>query len=434
MPVKPMLKLLPRRLRPPEVPSSGNAVPSRRTGTLTVSGRILRALQTGNLNRSLSDSTFPLQPTSSNGGGALLRTLLLGVIAPTILVFLYYVSVASDVYVTEVKLTVRKSQEANSGETSSFASSIFKKLDLSSADTLGQDTQIISDYLKSRVVIDDLGGKKAINEYFSRNDIDILSRLDVDAEKETVWEYWKERVTVSIDSVSNILTMRVRAYSRDDAYSLANKLILNSEKLINRISDRTKNDALRRANEEVNRSASELADVRTEILHFQQESGSIDPTMAVKQITTAMTELSLKKIQLESQIDAADLAGLHERPGDKYIETKVKVIEDQIQEFSDKLTGLSKGTLSQQLKEYQLLKLREEFSEKIYMLARSDYEQARRRTISQQLYVVVVVPPLLPERALFPRPILDTFVVFLGLFVLWGIGSLLAASVKDSRL
>jgi len=351
------------------------------------------------------------------------------------MVLLYYIFFASDIYVTEVKLTVRKAQESSPGETSSsVASSFINKLNLGSSYSSGQDTQIISDYLKSRAIIEDIGGKPAVYEYYSKIEIDWFSRLSPNSDKEQVWDYWRDHVTLSLDSVSNILTMRVRAYSSDDAYVLANKLVENSERLINRISERTKNDALRRANEEVNRSAADLANARTQILNFQQRSGSIDPVMAVKQITSAMTELSLKRIQLQAQIDVGNLSGLTQRPGDKYLETQVKVIEDQIQTFAEKLTGMSKGTLSEQLKEYQLLKLQEEFSEKIYMLARSAYEEARRRILVQQLYVVVVVPPLIPQSALLPRPILDTFVVFLGLFVLWGIGCLLFASIKDSKV
>ncbi len=432
-----MFKLLPRQL-PPKFATSTGSKPSWRAKAAIAATRtrLVQALDRKNGDSPIIASEGMSTPSTapSSGGGGLLRSFLFVVFIPTMVVLFYYIALASDVYVTEVKLTVRKSQEGSSEASSSVASSFLKKLDLGSSYSSGQDAQIISDYLKSRAVIEDLGGKPAVNEYFSKGGIDWLSRLSMTADKEEIWEYWREHVTVSIDSVSNILTMRVRAYSSDDAYVLATKLVENSEKLINRISDRTKKDALDRANEEVSRSASVLAGVRTDILNFQQKSGSIDPVMAAKQITSAMTELSLKRIQLQAQIDVGNLSGLNERPGDKYLETKVKVIDDQIRQFADKLTGISKDTLSEQLKDYQLLKLQEEFSEKIYTLARADYEEARRRILAQQLYVVVVVPPFLPESALLPRPILDTFVVFLGLFVVWGIGCLLFASIKDSRV
>ncbi|WP_156134089.1 hypothetical protein [Ensifer sp. ZNC0028] len=433
-----MFRLLPREISHKIATLNGIKPPSGISAAVAATTtRFVKVLERRNGENHIASSAGSGNPstTRSGGIGGVLRSFLFVVLIPTAAVLFYYISLASNVYVTEVKLTVRKSQEASSGEaSSSLASSFLKKLDLGSSLSSGQDTQIISDYLKSRIVIEDLGGKPIVSEYFSRGDIDWFSRLGTGADKEEIWEYWREHITVSIDTVSNILTMRVRAYSNDDTYNLALKLVENSEKLINRISDRTKNDALLRARQEVTRSASDLAGVRTALLNFQQKSGSIDPVMTVKQMTSAVTELSLKKIQLQAQIDVGSLSGLNERPGDKYLETKIKVIDDQIQQFSEKLTGMSSDTLSSQLKDYQLLKLQEEFSEKIYMLARSDYEQARRRIIAQQLYVVVVVPPLLPESALLPRPVLDTFVVFLGLLVVWGIGCLLFASIKDSRI
>jgi capsular polysaccharide transport system permease protein len=109
-------------------------------------------------------------------------------------------------------------------------------------------------------------------------------------------------------------------------------------------------------------------------------------------------------------------------------------LDKQIADLNALLLGKTgAGTISNQLKDYEILKLREEFAEQMYMLARSSFEDARKKLDKQQLYLVVVVPPILPELAAYPRVFANTGLVALGSFILWAIAALIFASVRDSQ-
>jgi capsular polysaccharide transport system permease protein len=374
--------------------------------------------------------------SSSGGAGRLLvRSFLLFVALPPLIAFFYYAFVASDVYVAETKLTVRAAADnsARSSALSGGASSIIGKLGLGQSGTPAQDSRIILDYLKSRSAIEDVGGRSTLAEFYDRATIDWMSRLDSKGYAEELADYWKGKVTASVDTISNILTLRVKGYTPDDAQSLAQKLVSSSEALINNISRRSRADALRRAQEEVTRSMTELADVRLQLLNLQQTTRSIDPIQSAKQIATLISTLTLQKIQLESQLAISDSTGVKGRPGDRYLQSSLDVMNTQIQDLEAMLTGNKASSVSMQLKDFELLKLKQEFAEQIYTLARASYEEARRNIDKQQLYLVVVVPPFRPEYALFPRVFVDSILVFLACLVLWSIGALLVASVKDSN-
>ncbi|MDF8358662.1 hypothetical protein [Ensifer adhaerens] len=292
---------------------------------------------------------------------------------------------------------------------------------------------IVLDYLKSRTVISDIGGRDRLKGLYDHSDVDWLSRLDSSKDMETLWGYWNSRITASVDTMSNILTLRVRAYRPDDAVALSQQLIARSEELINRISRRSREDALRRASDEVVKSMRELAEIRSQILAFQQQTNSIDPLETAKQLTALVSSLTIQKIEIESRLTASERAGTRDRPGEQYMRTQIGVINRQIDELNAKLTGKDSPTsISTQLKDYEVLKLRQEFLEQIYTLARSSFEEARRQLDKQQLYLVVVVPPMLPDYPLYPRPLVDAGLIMLGCLVLWSIGALLVAAVRDS--
>ncbi|OOG63089.1 hypothetical protein B0E45_29790 [Sinorhizobium sp. A49] len=360
---------------------------------------------------------------------------MLCVATPSIIMLFYYTLWASDVYVSEAKLTVREAIEPDgrASTTSTGASSIMAKIGLNKGGSTAQDSMIIQDYLKSRSAVLDVGGRAKLAEVYDHPGIDWFSRLDSSSDIETLWSYWKERVTVSVDGLSNILTLRVRTFSSDSSVALAQELVASSEALINNISRRNREDALRRANSEVERSIAALAEARSQILSFQQRNKTIDPVQSAKQVASLVSALSLKKIELESQLVAGELSGVKGRPGDRYVQTQLDVINQQIVDLESALTGNSAGAVSTLLKDFEILKLREQFAEQIYMLARTSFEEARRKLDRQQLYVVVIVPPMEPEEALYPRPLIDAGVIFLGLLIIWGVICLLVASVRDSN-
>lgn len=372
----------------------------------------------------------------SGGGRFLAISFFTFVILPAVFALFYYTFFASDVYVTEAKITVRESVSSTPDAkttSSTAASSLLSKVGIGRSGVTAQDTMIVLDYLKSRAVISDIGGRERLKSFYDRSDVDWLSRLDSSKDMETLWGYWNNRVTASVDTMSSILTLRVRAYRPDDAVALSQQLIARSEELINRISRRSREDALRRASDEVVKSMRELAEIRSQILAFQQHTNSIDPLETAKQLTALVSSLTIQKIEMESRLTASERAGTRDRPGEQYMRTQIGVINRQIDELNAKLTGKDSPTsVSTQLKDYEVLKLRQEFSEQIYTLARSSFEEARRQLDKQQLYLVVVVPPALPDYGLYPRPLVDAGLIMLGCLVLWAIGALLVAAVRDS--
>lgn len=371
-----------------------------------------------------------LVASSSGSGRSLGTTFSLFVLFPTLIAFIYYATIASPVYVTEVKLTVR---EAARGDGRSLAQSILGSIRLGpSSQGTGQDTLMVLDYLKSRAVIQDLGGVETLKGWYGRPDIDRFSRLASAANLEQSWDYWKTHITASVDTISNILTMRIRAYSPQDSLDVSQRLVEKSEHLVNEISGRRRTDALSRAIAEVEKAGTELANVRTAMLEFQKRSGNLDPLETAKVIIGNIATLTAKKIEIETRLATATTTGVGGRPGERYDQARLAAVNEQLGSLNASLTGNSSSSVSFQLKEYEIIRLKEEFAEKIYTLARTGYEDARKEVEKQQLYVALVVPGVLPDSPLYPQIFTDSGLVGLGCFVVWAIVSLIVATLRDS--
>ncbi|NRP21071.1 hypothetical protein LPJGGPFB_04330 [Ensifer adhaerens] len=373
--------------------------------------------------------------SSGRGRGVLLSSFLFCVLVPTFIVFAYSLFMASDVFVSEAKIAVRESVESDGSSQQSLAStasSILSKVGLTKSSNTFQNAMIVVDYVRSRAAVEAVGGRDRMKDIYGPSSVDWLSRLEPSEDFEDILHYWNEYVSISLDTLSNIITLRVHTFRPENSLELSQDLISKSEALINHISQRSRRDALTRASAEVEKSTRELADARTALLDFQQRSSTIDPIENAKQIVALVSQLTARKIEMESRLAVAAGVGNSERPGETYLRAQLDVVESQIKDLNAKLTGSKNaGSISAQLKDYELLKLRQEFAEQVLLLSRASYEEARRRMSQQQLYVVTVVPPMLPDVARYPRPAINAALVFLAAFVLWSIASLLVANIRD---
>lgn len=107
-------------------------------------------------------------------GGLIGRSFVFAVILPTFLFWLYACFWQSSRYVAETRLTVRAQQEKKSG---TDAASMISKITGGGASTASQDAFMVLNYVKSRAIVADLGGRDYMEKKFARSGVDYFSRL-----------------------------------------------------------------------------------------------------------------------------------------------------------------------------------------------------------------------------------------------------------------
>jgi len=365
-------------------------------------------------------------------------SFVLAVVLPAVISLVYFSLFQTDQYVSEAHFTIRKGGGDSKSAIGDMMSSITSAggsmggLGGTGTSPTTQDVFIVADYVRSRTIIEDMGGKQVLLNIYGRAGVDWLSRLSSSASLEEAWKYWNRMVSAVIDTPSGIITLDVRAFSRDDAYNIARGILSKSEALVNEISERARNDAMMRALGEVKSAEDRLRKARADLADFRNKNNLIDPMLNAKTISDNITKLQQDRLTLENTRATLGPSVSPDSPMLRILNAQIAALDQQIENLRGQLAGNSKtNVLAGQITGYESLQIEVQFAEKLYSISQDSYQAARQEQERQQLYLVTVEQPNIPERQAYPRLFLDTLTVFAGCLILWSMAALLVGTVRD---
>lgn len=361
-------------------------------------------------------------------------SVLVAIGLPTLLAGIFYGLIAAPQYAVEVRFAVRGGTTiaGPSGGTELISS----LAGFGNSGSTLTDAYIVMDFIKSREIIEKMRPLVDIRAVYSHPSADFLMRLDPGVEIEEVVDYWRNMIEVNLETISQIITIRVRAFTREDSARVAEGVLAFSEDLINGLSERARLDTLKFSEQEVRRTEDRLRVNRSLVRQFRDQQQEIDP------LKKAETQLSLLG-RLDSDLSAARARMSTLRrymqanaPSVTYLETQIRALEQQVGQEraklgkgADILTGSI--TLSGQVAAYEELLVEREFAEKAYVSALSTLEKARVDAAQQQRYLATFVRPSLPQEALYPKRLLNTLTVLGIATLLWTLSVLIIYAIRD---
>jgi capsular polysaccharide transport system permease protein len=369
-------------------------------------------------------------------------SFFLFVLAPAVAATLYFAFVASDQYTVEMRFAVRALDTYDPPIGLPGAGAGAGKGGMGGAMTGGvtietstQNAYVITSYIRSRAVVDDLAAKVRLREIFQRPEADFWARLGKRASIEQLVDYWVSMVETDVDSGSGVVTVKVRAFRREDALALGRAVISASEDLVNRISDRARRDATAMAEKDVRRAFVAVQSALAELNKFRDQFGMIDPSSKSSEIGSLLAPLMGDKIRLENEMFVASRELSSDAPTVRVLREQIETADKQIKELQAKLTNHDGGgAISGSIAKFEELDLQRTLAEQLYAMARSNLDRAQQRANRQTLYLTVFVPPAMPEDSRYPRRLNFSVLIFVGLGVLWAIVMMILASIEDHRL
>ncbi len=362
------------------------------------------------------------------------------VVIPAVAAQIYFVFIATDQYIAEARAVVRSAEQESavqsammqSGSTSASPGAT-SALSLS---TLGANAYVVTNYIRSRAVLDDLSKTMDLRAIFRRPEADFWARLDRDATIEELVDYWKKMVTTYVDGPSGIVTVKIRAFRPDDALALTRAVLKLSERLVNEMSERARRDAIQFAEREVQRADGRVRAVLADLRRYRDDEGLIDPIKTADETAKLLMQLLAEKIRLENDLFVASRSLTMNAPSVQNLTARIEIIDVQITRLKEKLTGETPEirNVAAKLARFEELEVQRQFAERLYTMAQDGLERARMTAERQAMYLTVFVPPSLPEESLYPRRIAFSILAPLALFVVWSIVALIWASVEDHRV
>jgi capsular polysaccharide transport system permease protein len=352
---------------------------------------------------------------------------LITVIIPTLLAVVYFGFIASDIYISESRFTVRSPEKS----TPTGLGALFKSSAIASA---GDEVYAAQDYIQSRDALKALNQNNAFTRAYSNQSISVFNRfagMGSGATFEDLYKYYKKRVDVKYETSSSIVTLTVRAYTPQDAGRFNEQLLEMAEATVNNLNERGRQDLIRFAQREVDEAEAQSQKAALALSSYRNAVGIVDPekqaTVQIQMISKLQDELIATRTQLTETRTVSP-----QNPQIEVLVARVRSLSDEI----DKQLGLVAGnsrSLSSRAAQYQRLQLENQFADKQLAGAMASLDSARNEANRKQAYVERIVQPNVPDEPLEPRRwrgIIST--IILG-FAAWAIISMLVAGMLEHR-
>ena len=354
------------------------------------------------------------------------KLFLATVVIPTALSAVYFGAIASGRYISDSSFVIYNPQQTNTGGFSSLLATAGLSHSSSGAYS-------VHDYILSRDALAELQRTLNYRHMVSNSRIDVFNRfggvLAPYSSFEELFDYYKKMVADNIDTVSNISTLRVTAYTAQDAQRVNANLLALGQGLINRLNAQANEDAVRFYKQDVAKAEAKVRAASLAIAAYRNRRGVFNPAPESALQLQLVSKLQDKLITEQTQL-AQLVSSTPNNPQVPLLRKGIEALKQEITRQSAKVTGGS-NSLASKASPYEQLVLTQTFAEKELAASLAALEQARITAQKQQLFVEVIAKPSLPDQAMEPkrvRGVVATLVV--GLLV-WGVLSVIIGGVRE---
>lgn len=346
---------------------------------------------------------------------------------PTLLAMIYYLLIASPRYVSEAQFVVR----AQGQSTPTSLGVALQGVGLAPTQT---DAFAVHRYITSRDSLVELSRRYQISDMLAPPGTDAFSRYPRPWEghsQESLYEGFQRFITVGYDSTTGISTLRVEAFRPRDAQNLTEALLAGGEQLINRLNERSANDAVAQAQIARDEARTRLSQAQQQLTAFRNREQFLDPEATASQGTQLIGGLLAQLAGLRA--DRAQLAA--EAPSSPQLpvfDSRIAAYERQIAAERQNLAGTT-GSLAAKISVYEDLMMSREFADRELTQSTAALINAEQEARRQKLYLDRVVAPALPDEPSEPKRWLAILTVFASSLLLYGIGWLVYAGVREHR-
>jgi capsular polysaccharide transport system permease protein len=348
---------------------------------------------------------------------------------PTLIAAVYYFGIASNLYMSEADFVLRGPGTVKSmgGLASMLQSS-------SGGEQPGRDEAlIVQRFIMSRDVVRLLAQHDDLYRVLDRPEGDVVSRfpgmLFWRNDFEALYKAYSRFVEVDIDGETGVSVLKVKAYRPEDAQRIAQALVGYSEQLVNELNDRTRQEALRSFQNEVERTQQRIAGIQAQLTAYRIKQQMLDPKTAAEGPLALLKVLNEHRATAEAQL-ADTIKNSPSSPQVMLLRTRVVSLDRLIADERTKITGDGNSVAVAQT-EYERLDEARKLAETELASAYKSLEAARLDAQRQELFLATVAQPNLPDFPLYPKRVVSFSMVLATCLLAYGIAWLLVASVRE---
>lgn len=354
------------------------------------------------------------------------------VVCPLLFAATYLYGSATDQFISEFRFTVRQQAPLRGDGASPTPLSGGNPLM-----ALIVDSEVVLQYLKSRQILDDISERLDLESIYARPEADWWFRLGVGAPVEDRLRHWRRMVEPYFDLTSGIVSVRVHAFTPEDARQVATVALEQAEKLVNDMAWRSARDVLAFSETEVRAAEARLKSVHSSMAEYRNSNAVLFPQLQAATNSGVEARLRDSLGEARSAYNALLAEGVSRNaPQMRALQARIAAVEAELREVVAQMAqqqsgGTANASLATVLRDYSALEAEERLASSLYERALTNLQSARALATQQLVYLNAFVRPSQPERSMYPvrwRLLLEVMAVSL---VLWALGLLIIRGIRD---
>lgn len=299
--------------------------------------------------------------------------------------------------------------------------------------TNNADLLYLRDYLMSVDVLKQLDKQLNLKQHFTQKTIDYLSRMSNDLPIEYFHEYYLSRVSIELDSYSNVLVIKAEAFDAQTANDMVKLLIEFGEQHMNQMGQRLAEEQVAFIDKQVSQLAQRFELAQNQVLQYQDKQGLISPEKTAESVNVLVASLYTELAKLKAKKAVLREYQSTKSPQMIKLNTEIRAIQKQIDKEKSQLTADDGQALNTITAQYQALLLKAQFAQEMYSNALATLEATRVEAARKLKQVSVLQSPTFPEYPIEPRAMYNITVTIVLVALLSIILSLFMTIIRDHK-
>lgn len=298
------------------------------------------------------------------------------------------------------------------------------------------DTDILNAFLLSQQLVEQVQGRVDLRALWSKPKQDPVFAFDPSGSIEDLTMFWERMVRISYDHRTNLIELKVHAFTPEDAQQIAQAILAEASAMIDRLSAVAQDDAIATSLTNLELAQDRLRAARLDIAELRAQTRVVDPLADLEGdmgvLAALEQDLAAERVRLGmlaqngATASAADIRM-------SQAELRVSVLEQQIAQERSNLAARDGQGLSVIVGDFERLALELRFAEEAYVSSAAALDMARADAQRKSRYLAAFVEPTLSERALYPRRAVLLGTVAAVSLLFWALLVMVYFSVRDRR-
>ncbi len=296
-----------------------------------------------------------------------------------------------------------------------------------------QDAMYLKEYINSPDMLAALDKQLDFHSVFGRSGVDFLYHLPKDASREQFLNYYRDRIAVTYDDKSGLLTIGTQGFTPQFAEQFNKAVLKESERFINEISHKIARDQQAFAENEMLEARARLNASKAQLLAYQNHNNILDPEAQAIAATTLVNTLVGQKIQMEAELRNLLTYLRDDAPQVISAQNAITSLGKQIDQEKSKITAPDGRQLNTMAVDFEEIKSKVQFDTELYKLTLTSIEKTRVEAARKLKVLSVISSPQLPQETTFPNVPYMIASWLLVCCLLFGTIKLLLAVIDDHK-